>query len=67
MPKVLISDTLSDEGLEILKQAAGIEHEYRPGLSEDELAQAIKGVDGLVIRSGSKVTAKVLAAASPKD
>lgn len=63
MPKVLISDTLSDEGLEILKRAAGIEHEYRPGLSEDELAEAIKGCDGLVIRSGSKVTAKVLAAA----
>lgn len=63
MPKVLISDTLSDEGLEILKRAPGIEHEYRPGLSEDELAQAIKGVDGLVIRSGSKVTAKVLASA----
>ncbi len=63
MAKVLVSDTLSDDGLAVLQQAEGIECEYKPGLSEDELAEAIKGVDGLVIRSGSKVTAKVLAAA----
>ncbi len=63
MAKVLVSDSLSKEGLEILEQAEGLEVDYKPGLSEDELAAAIKGVDGLVIRSGSKVTAKVLAAA----
>jgi D-3-phosphoglycerate dehydrogenase len=63
MAKVLISDTLSEDGLAVLKKAPGVEHEYRPGLSEDELANAIGGFDGLVIRSGSKVTAKVLARA----
>lgn len=63
MAKVLVSDTLSEDGLDVLKKTEGIEVEYRPGLSEDELADAIKGVDGLVIRSGSNVTAKVLAAA----
>lgn len=63
MTKVLISDSLSEDGLAVLKNATGIEYDYKPGLSEDELATAIKGVHGLVIRSGSKVTAKVLAAA----
>jgi D-3-phosphoglycerate dehydrogenase len=63
MAKVLVSDSLSKLGLEVLKNAPGIELEYKPGISEDELAKALVGFDGLVIRSGSKVTAKVLAAA----
>jgi D-3-phosphoglycerate dehydrogenase len=63
MAKVLVSDSLSKEGLEFLKKAQGIECEYKPGLSEDELAKALVGVEGLVIRSGSKVTAKVIEAA----
>ena len=63
MAKVLVSDSLSKEGLEFLKQAQGIELENKPGLNEDELAKAIVGVEGLVIRSGSKVTAKVIEAA----
>lgn len=61
--KVLVSDKLSDAGLEVLKGFSDVDVEYRPGLSEEELANAIKGVNGLVIRSGSKVTAKVLEAA----
>jgi len=63
MAKVLVSDSLSKEGLELLKQAQGIEVEYKPGLNEDDLAKALAGVEGLVIRSGSKVTAKVIEAA----
>ena len=58
--KVLVSDKLSDSGLNVLRSASGIEVDYRPGLSEQELAEAIGEYDGLVIRSGSKVTAKVL-------
>ncbi len=58
--KVLVSDKLSDAGLGILRAAAGIQIDYRPGLTEDELADAIGDYQALVIRSGSKVTAKVL-------
>jgi D-3-phosphoglycerate dehydrogenase len=58
--KVLVSDKLSDSGLDVLKSAQGVEVDYKPGLSEDELAEAIGKYDGLIIRSGSKVTAKVL-------
>ncbi|MCA9601762.1 MAG: phosphoglycerate dehydrogenase [Polyangiales bacterium] len=61
--KVLVSDKLSEDGLKVLRSAAEIEVDYRPGLNEQELADAIGEYDGLVIRSGSKVTAKVLASA----
>ena len=64
MAKVLVSDTLSKEGLAVLEAATGIETDYRPGLSEDELVDAIKEYDGLVIRSGSNVTARVIEAAA---
>lgn len=64
MAKVLVSDSLSKEGLEFLSKAEGIELVNKPGLSEEELAQTIPGFDGLVIRSGSKVTARVIEAAT---
>lgn len=63
MARVLVSDSLSKEGLVVLERAEGIDFDYKPGLSEDDLAAAIGEYDGLVIRSGSKVTAKVIAAA----
>lgn len=64
MLRVLVSDTVSDKGLEILESAKGLDVTYKPGLKEDELAKEIGGYDALVIRSGSKVTAKVIEAAT---
>jgi D-3-phosphoglycerate dehydrogenase len=64
MPRVLVSDPLSEQGLAILRQGKDLEIDYRPGLKEAELAAAIAGAHALVIRSGSKVTARVLAAAT---
>jgi D-3-phosphoglycerate dehydrogenase len=61
--KVLVTDSLAPQGLEILERAEGIEVDYKPGLSPGELAEAIADADGLVIRSGTKVTADVIAAA----
>jgi D-3-phosphoglycerate dehydrogenase len=58
--KVLVSDALSDAGLAALRAAPGLDVEYAPGLKEDELAARIGPFEALVIRSGSKVTAKVL-------
>jgi D-3-phosphoglycerate dehydrogenase len=64
MPRVLVSDTISDKGLEILRSSPGLEVTYEPGLKEDQLALRLPGHDALVIRSGSKVTAKVIEAAT---
>ncbi len=62
MAKVLVTDALADQGLAILEQSAGLEVDYRPGLSPGELLEAIVDAEGLVIRSGSKITADVIAA-----
>ena len=62
MPKVLISDQLSALAVSTF-QDREIEVDVRTGLSEDELVQLIGGYDGLAIRSATKVTPKVLAAA----
>jgi len=59
--KVLISDKLSQKGVKILKDA-GFEVVENFGLSEDELAKEIKTFDALVIRSGTKATAKIIEA-----
>jgi D-3-phosphoglycerate dehydrogenase len=61
--KVLVTDSLAPEGLEILERAAGIEVVNSPGLSPGELEEAIADADALVIRSGTKVTEAVVAAA----
>ncbi len=58
--KVLVSDKLSDAGLAILKANPSITCDYKTGLNEDELCKIIGEYDALVIRSATKVTAKVL-------
>jgi D-3-phosphoglycerate dehydrogenase len=63
MARVLISDKLSDEGLQILAAAApGLTADHKPGISPDELKKILPEYDGLIIRSGTKVTADVIAA-----
>jgi len=62
MPKVLISDKMSDRAREIFA-ARGLEVDVKPGMSEDELIACIGEYDGLAIRSATKATAKVLEAA----
>ena len=58
--KVLVADDLSPQGIEILEKAEGIEVEVRKGLSPEELREALKGCDALIVRSSTKVTAEVL-------
>lgn len=60
--KVLITDPLAEEGIKILKDA-GFEILLKPGLNEQELKREIKDVDALIVRSGTKVTAEIIAQA----
>ena len=57
--KILVADKLAEEGLEFLKNS-GIAFDVKVGLVEAELAAAVGSYDALIVRSGAKVTAKVL-------
>jgi D-3-phosphoglycerate dehydrogenase len=61
--KVLISDNLHKAGVDILAQHPNIDVDFRPGLSAEELKEAIKDADGLAIRSATKVTAELIGVA----
>jgi D-3-phosphoglycerate dehydrogenase len=63
MPKVLISDKLSPAAVQIFKDR-GVEVDIKTGLTPDELKAIIGQYDGLAIRSATKVTAEILAAAT---
>ena len=63
MPKVLISDKLSPKAEKIFTER-GIEVDVITGLERDELIKIIAKYDGLAIRSSTKVTQKVIDAAS---
>ena len=60
MPKVIVLDTLAQEGLNLLAAAKGIEYEVRIGLKGDALRSALAEADGAICRSGVKITADVL-------
>jgi D-3-phosphoglycerate dehydrogenase / 2-oxoglutarate reductase len=62
MPKVLIADALSERAAAIFAEH-GLEVDVKVGLKPDELLSIIGEYDGLAIRSATKVTEAVLAAA----
>ncbi len=60
--KVLISDSLSEQGVTIL-QKSGLSVDIKTKLTPAQLIEEIGQYDGLIIRSGTKVTKDVIAAA----
>jgi D-3-phosphoglycerate dehydrogenase len=60
MARVLVSDSLAPQGLDILERARGLEVDYAPGVAPGELLERIRDAEGLVIRSGTKVTREVI-------
>ncbi len=60
MQRVLITDKLSSAGLKVLKETPGIDIDAHTGLSLDELRQALSQADGIIIRSGTTLTAELL-------
>ncbi len=57
--RVLVSDDLSSEAVQILKQA-GLSVDVKVGLKPDELLAIIGEYDGLAVRSATKVNAALL-------
>ncbi len=63
MNKILISDKLSEAGINLLNKNPDIQIHIETGLNEAQLCQIIGDYDALLIRSATKVTEKVLDAA----
>jgi len=61
MLRILVADKLAPEGLELLKSEHDVQVDVKPGLKPEELAKIVGKYDGMIVRSGAKVTADVLA------
>lgn len=64
MFKILVSDSLSEEGLKILKSVKEFQVDIKTELKPEELKTIIKDYDALLVRSATKVNKDIIAAAS---
>ncbi|MEW9614235.1 phosphoglycerate dehydrogenase [Shinella sp. S4-D37] len=64
-PRVLVSDELSETAVQIFRDR-GVDVDFQPqlGKDKDKLAEIIGNYDGLAIRSATKATEKLIAAAT---
>ncbi|MCY4132239.1 MAG: phosphoglycerate dehydrogenase, partial [Nitrospira sp.] len=60
---ILVSDSLSPRGVAVLEQG-GFHVDVKTKLPKEQLLEEIKAYDGIVVRSGTKVTAEVIDAGS---
>ena len=63
MAKVLIADKLSPAAVAIFKMR-GVEADVKTGLAKEELLKIVDQYDGIAIRSATKITKEVIAAAT---
>ena len=64
VPKVLVADPISERGVAELAAGGALDVTVKTGLKEDQLLEIIGEFSGLVVRSQTKATAKLLAAAT---
>ena len=62
--KILVTDSLAPEGLAVFHKAEGFEVDVKIGLEPEELKKICSIYDGWVIRSGTKITAELIDAAT---
>src|SRR5438094_3679821 len=60
--RVLVTDSLADSGLAILRAASDVDLDYRPGLKGAELLREVAQSDALITRSGTAVTEELVSA-----
>jgi len=61
--RILISDPLAKEGLDILKKEDTFKVDEKEKLSPEELKKIIKDYDAIIIRSGTRLTKDIIEAA----
>ncbi|MBV8771640.1 MAG: phosphoglycerate dehydrogenase, partial [Deltaproteobacteria bacterium] len=62
--RVLVSDSLAPQGVEILKRHARIQCDINTALTPAQLAAIIPPYDALLVRSSTKVTREIIDRAS---
>lgn len=62
MARILVSDPITAAGIELFKEA-GFEVDVKTDHTSEELKEKIKNYDALIVRSQTKVTAEIIAAA----
>ncbi|MFC1935440.1 phosphoglycerate dehydrogenase [Chloroflexota bacterium] len=60
IPRILVSDIIAQEGIDLLKQHAQVD--VRPGITKDELKRILPEYDALIVRSEPQITADVIEA-----
>lgn len=58
--KILVSDPLAKEGLEILKEVKEFQVDEKAKLSPEELKEIIRDYEAIIIRSGTKLTKDII-------
>ncbi len=58
--KLLVTDPISEEGLEMLRRDSEVQVDFRAGLSHEELVRTIGDYEGVIIRSGTEVNSEVI-------
>jgi D-3-phosphoglycerate dehydrogenase / 2-oxoglutarate reductase len=61
--KILVSDPISEQGIDLLKDKKNYQVDVKLKLSEDELIKIIGDYNGLIVRSETKVTPNIINAA----
>ncbi len=62
--RVLVADPISEKGIQILQAAGNIAVDVRTKLSEDQLVEIIPEYHGLLVRSETKVTRRIIESAA---
>ena len=63
--KIFVADKISETGVDYLRTCDGIDVDFTPGLSQQEVTEKLADADGLIVRSAVKVTREMIEA-SPK-
>jgi D-3-phosphoglycerate dehydrogenase / 2-oxoglutarate reductase len=58
--RVLVTDSIAQEGIDILKKDGNIDVDIKPGIKSDELTGIIGEYDAVVTRSGTDIKADIL-------
>jgi D-3-phosphoglycerate dehydrogenase / 2-oxoglutarate reductase len=62
MMKLLVTDELSKEGIDMLTKDGGVQVDVKPKIPQEDLIKIIGEYDALIVRSGTKVTSQVIEA-----